>query len=262
MVNFGGVGMMKIAKPPCESSPVGKPFQLRCSNHTFWPPLLARIFKIQDLTLRRPYTFWIHKSINPDPEEKLMLSNCQLHPKERVPSQRHPTYRPSFSTVSSRSPKTWEIEMGTSNKANVRTGGQVKENLEIASICQTLLLFASLCQHLCFCCSFSLETASPMWLAKSEHYTHTITVMVFAWCFLRKQFLVVQWIPNHQVGIVLAHRLNSATSTLPKTNIAPENGWLEFGRWNSFLLGRPIFRGELLVSGRVWTKKPYRECSL
>ena len=261
---------MKIAKPPCEhvpkkfdeSSPVGKPFQLRCSNHTFWPPLLARTFKIQDLTLRRPYTFWIHKSINADPEEKRMLSNCQLHPKERMPSQRHPTYRPSFSTVSSRSPKTWEIEMGTSNKANVRTGGQVKENLEIGYICQTLLLFAFLCQHLCFCCNFSLETASPMWIAKSRtlhtHNHHN----GFAWCFLRKQFLVVQWIPNHQVGILLAHRLNSATSTLPKTNIAPENGWLEFGRWNLFLLGRPIFRGELLVSGRVWTKKPYRECCL
>ena len=35
--------------------------------------------------------------------------------------------------------------------------------------------------------------------------------------------------------------------TLPETNIAPENGG-----WNtSFLLGRPTFRGELLVSGRV-----------
>ena len=36
--------------------------------------------------------------------------------------------------------------------------------------------------------------------------------------------------------------------TLPKTNIAPKNGWLEYDR---FLLGWPIFRGELLVSGRV-----------
>ena len=38
--------------------------------------------------------------------------------------------------------------------------------------------------------------------------------------------------------------------TLPETNseFAPENGWLEY---KPFLLGRPIFRGELLVSGRV-----------
>ena len=39
-------------------------------------------------------------------------------------------------------------------------------------------------------------------------------------------------------------------STLPKTNIfAPENGWLEY---DPFLLGRPIFRGELLVLGSVF----------
>ena len=37
--------------------------------------------------------------------------------------------------------------------------------------------------------------------------------------------------------------------TLPETNIAPENGWLEY---DPFLLGRPIFRGELFVSGRVF----------
>ena len=34
---------------------------------------------------------------------------------------------------------------------------------------------------------------------------------------------------------------------LPETNIAPKNGWLE----DYFLMGWPIFRGELLVSGRV-----------
>ena len=35
--------------------------------------------------------------------------------------------------------------------------------------------------------------------------------------------------------------------TLPETNIAPENGWLE----DEFVFGaRPIFRGELLVSGK------------
>ena len=36
--------------------------------------------------------------------------------------------------------------------------------------------------------------------------------------------------------------------TLPKTNSSP----LQMDGWNTtFLLGRPIFRGELLVSGRV-----------
>ena len=36
--------------------------------------------------------------------------------------------------------------------------------------------------------------------------------------------------------------------TLPETNIAPRNGWLEY----YFPIGfRPFFRGELLVSGRV-----------
>ena len=39
------------------------------------------------------------------------------------------------------------------------------------------------------------------------------------------------------------------TDTLPETNIAPENGCCMLG-WISFW-GRPIFRGELLVSGRV-----------
>ena len=38
--------------------------------------------------------------------------------------------------------------------------------------------------------------------------------------------------------------------TLPETNseFTLKNGWLED---DPFLLGRPIFRGELLVSGRV-----------
>ena len=36
--------------------------------------------------------------------------------------------------------------------------------------------------------------------------------------------------------------------TLPETNITPENAWLE----DNFAIGfRPIFRGKLLVSGRV-----------
>ena len=33
--------------------------------------------------------------------------------------------------------------------------------------------------------------------------------------------------------------------TLPETNIAPENGWLEVSFWNS------LFSGAMLVSGRV-----------
>ena len=36
-------------------------------------------------------------------------------------------------------------------------------------------------------------------------------------------------------------RKGSLNITLPETNIAPENGWLEYYR---FLLGRPIFRCE------------------
>ena len=41
--------------------------------------------------------------------------------------------------------------------------------------------------------------------------------------------------------------------TLPETNILPpENGWLED---DPSLLGCPIFRGELLVSGRVQLKQ-------
>ena len=36
--------------------------------------------------------------------------------------------------------------------------------------------------------------------------------------------------------------------TLPETNVAPENRWLEYDR---FLVGWPIFRGEPLVPVRV-----------
>ncbi len=41
---------------------------------------------------------------------------------------------------------------------------------------------------------------------------------------------------------------NITSYTFPETNIAPENGWMEYDR---FLLGWPIFRGELLVSESV-----------
>ena len=48
--------------------------------------------------------------------------------------------------------------------------------------------------------------------------------------------------------------------TLPETNIfAPKNGWLDYDR---FLSGWPIFRGEPLVSGRVWKKMMFQyHCS-
>ena len=36
--------------------------------------------------------------------------------------------------------------------------------------------------------------------------------------------------------------------TLPETNIAPENGWLEY----YFPIGEAIFWGAMLVSGRVY----------
>ena len=49
-------------------------------------------------------------------------------------------------------------------------------------------------------------------------------------------------------GAILSINLVFVRFTLPKTNIAPENGWLEYDR---FLLGWPTFRGELLVSGSV-----------
>ena len=39
--------------------------------------------------------------------------------------------------------------------------------------------------------------------------------------------------------------------SLKLTAIAPENGWLEYDR---FLFGWPLFRGEMLVSGRAFHK--------
>ena len=41
--------------------------------------------------------------------------------------------------------------------------------------------------------------------------------------------------------------------------MAPENGWLEYGR---FLLGWPIFRGKPLVLGSVIVSPTGRFCSL
>ena len=54
---------------------------------------------------------------------------------------------------------------------------------------------------------------------------------------------------------ILAHECSSPyaqVSTLPETNIAPKNGWLEY----YFPINRPILRGELSVSGRVFFGKP------
>ena len=49
---------------------------------------------------------------------------------------------------------------------------------------------------------------------------------------------------------------DSDLPSLKLTAKAPENGWLEY---DPFLLGRPIFRGEPLVSGRIFffEKKTY-----
>ena len=56
--------------------------------------------------------------------------------------------------------------------------------------------------------------------------------------------------PSNEIGLV-SHRIHgTGIFTLPETNMAPENGWLEYDR---FLLGWPIFRGELLVLGSVPT---------
>ena len=46
----------------------------------------------------------------------------------------------------------------------------------------------------------------------------------------------------------LTWKLSSSTHTLPETKSSHLNGWLEYDR---VLLGWPIFRGELLVSGIV-----------
>ena len=63
--------------------------------------------------------------------------------------------------------------------------------------------------------------------------------------------LVIQGFSNF-LGLFQGIMANPDTTqdTLPETNseFAPKNGWLEF---DPFLLKRPIFRGELLVSGRV-----------
>ena len=50
--------------------------------------------------------------------------------------------------------------------------------------------------------------------------------------------------PKIPTSIEIHRKIHS----LKLTAKAPENGWLEFDR---FLLGWPIFRDELLVSGRV-----------
>ena len=53
---------------------------------------------------------------------------------------------------------------------------------------------------------------------------------------------------NSPLNLQALRRPKAKPFTLPETNIAPESGWLESDR---FLLGWPIFRGELLVSGSV-----------
>ena len=53
---------------------------------------------------------------------------------------------------------------------------------------------------------------------------------------------------NRSVGEILFHLARMIAITLPETN----SSHLKMDGWNtSFLLGWPIFRGEMLVSGRV-----------
>ena len=54
---------------------------------------------------------------------------------------------------------------------------------------------------------------------------------------------------NPTFGDKKSHGLNHLVYTLPETNIAPENGWLEYFLV-SFWVKRPIFRGKLPVSFR------------
>ena len=58
------------------------------------------------------------------------------------------------------------------------------------------------------------------------------------------EVLVLVEVAPRKGWIKIAYQLPS----LKLTAKAPENGWLEYDR---FLLEWPIFRGELLVSGRV-----------
>ena len=57
--------------------------------------------------------------------------------------------------------------------------------------------------------------------------------------------MVVSWLVD-TIKYVSCIRFKS---TLPETNIAPENGWLEFGILVSYWDG--LFSGAMLVSGRV-----------
>ena len=66
---------------------------------------------------------------------------------------------------------------------------------------------------------------------------------------------------NSLVGVFLNKHTDwkSLKNTLPETNIAPENVWLEY----CFPIGfRPIFRGEPLVSGRVMVIQNPNLCSV
>ena len=59
-------------------------------------------------------------------------------------------------------------------------------------------------------------------------------------------FLLLGLLVTFQRGL-----LNFWGCILPETNIAPENGWLEYFFPFGMTIFRPIFRGEPLVSGRV-----------
>ena len=65
-------------------------------------------------------------------------------------------------------------------------------------------------------------------------------------------------LPTKRTVLLGNQDVGQAQATLPETNIAPENGWLEDDRLSSFLLGfRPIFRCKMLVSGNVPNTKSW-----
>ena len=87
-----------------------------------------------------------------------------------------------------------------------------------------------------------------------DHEPHTHIFIDGLWWFL-KIFRAIQY-PVSWYNIYLLNK--KWTTTLPETNIAPENWWLEY----YFPFGaRPIFRGELLALGRVYSSPWYLPCS-
>ena len=89
--------------------------------------------------------------------------------------------------------------------------------------------------------------------APCQYYLHEMWYLCFLirdvqlWPRIVTNCPLSQWstLPKEKNG---ALKKTTRIDTLPKTNIAPEDGWLEY---YTFLLERPVSKGELLVSGRV-----------